>query len=390
MTRSSSILPLRAARAGAFPSSVVPMMAQLSDLPSDPEKYSFEFKWDGVRAICFCEGSRTRLQSRNLLDITASYPELHSIAKAIGKKVILDGEIVALGDDGMPSFARLQNRMHVRNPQPRLLESVPVYYMLFDVLYAAGRSTMPLPLSERREILESLTVKGPSWAISPAVVGEGRSMLQSAQATGMEGVVAKQLDSRYEPGRRSPAWRKIKVIFGQELVIGGWIPQEQLPSHIGSLLMGYYEGQGAQRRLRYAGRLGSGFSQAEHERLVGELSKIRRTTSPFGEAVPRRDVIFVEPRLVAEVEYRRWPEGGMIQQAAYKGLRWDKSATEIVKEQVRDASNDAPKSPPSVLRGRERVGVHSRSIEETPTPALPRSSVRGSKERSSTTSRRRS
>ena len=215
-------------------------------------------------------------------------------------------------------------------------------------------------------------------------------MLQSAQATGMEGVVAKQLDSRYEPGRRSPAWRKIKVIFGQELVIGGWIPQEQLPSHIGSLLMGYYEGQGAQRRLRYAGRLGSGFSQAEHERLVGELSKIRRTTSPFGEAVPRRDVIFVEPRLVAEVEYRRWPEGGMIQQAAYKGLRWDKSATEIVKEQVRDASNDAPKSPPSVLRGRERVGVHSRSIEETPTPALPRGSGRGSKERSWTTSRRRS
>jgi bifunctional non-homologous end joining protein LigD len=333
-----------------MPQSIAPMLATLAaDLPSDPARYSFEYKWDGVRGLCFWDGTRLRLRSRNLLDITPNYPELHALGPALGKhrQAILDGEIVALNASGLPSFQRLQHRMHVAHPSQTLVKEYPVVYMLFDVLYAGGRSVVDAPLERRRELLESMTLKGPSWQVSPAYVGEGRTMLESARRIGMEGVVAKLLGSCYEPGRRSAAWQKIKVIFGQEFVIGGWVPQAgNLPPRVGSLLVGYYQGQGRDRALRYAGAVGSGFSEVEHALLLGELSRLTRATSPFADRVPKRDAIFVAPQLVAEVEYRRWPADGMVQQAAYKGLRWDKPATSIVKERPEDACVPADDMPP--------------------------------------------
>jgi bifunctional non-homologous end joining protein LigD len=339
MAQPSSISVARRPRVQPMPRSIPPMLAVLSNLPTDVGKYAFEYKWDGVRALTFWDGLKLRILSRNLLDITANYPELQALGRALGRKrAIFDGEIVALDERGLPSFPLLQNRMHVAHPEKSLVKKVPILYMLFDVLFAGPKPTLDLPYTDRREILERLTLKGPCWEISPAHVGEGPNMLESARRTGLEGVVAKRLDSRYEPGRRSPSWLKTKVIFGQEFVIGGWIPQvETLTSRIGSLLLGYYEGEGRQKRLRFAGGVGSGFSEAEHAALVRELTALTRATSPFADPIPKKGALYVDPRLVAEIEYRRWPAGGLVHQAAYKGLRWDKPAQDVVKEEGRHA-----------------------------------------------------
>ena len=337
------------------------MLALLSDLPCDQDSYSFEYKWDGVRAIAFWDGSRLRLQSRNLLDITHSYPELAALGRALGRRrAILDGEIVALDENGLPSFALLQNRMHVVQPSEHLVRRVPVLYMLFDVLHSGSRSTMNLPFVDRREILESLTLKGANWEVSPAHIGEGAAMLHAARQTNLEGIVAKYLPSIYEPGRRSSAWIKTKVIFGQEFVIGGWTPQaDNQPSRIGSLLIGYFEGEGREKKLRYAGSVGSGFTESTHLSLLTELAPLTRASSPFADKIPKRGAVYVQPQLVAEVEYRRWPAGGMVQQAAFKGLRWDKPAANVVKEDARLAC-----VPPPNEGGRRRLASPHRAMEK--------------------------
>ena len=318
-----------------MPTRIAPMLATLADhLPDDHQNWGFEFKWDGVRAITFWDGSKLRLLSRNLLDITSNYPELHALTRALGRRrVILDGEIVAVGAEGVPSFALLQRRMHVGQPTPRLVKQVPVTYLLFDVLHVNGRSTLDVPYRERREILEKLTLKGPSWEVPPTNVGEGDAVLEAARKTNLEGVVAKQLDSGYIPGRRSPDWLKIKLVMEQEFVIGGWVPEGgTLHTRIGSLLLGYYDKDQAEPRLHFAGAVGSGFSDATHEKLVGLLSRRTQASSPFAERVPKAHIIWVRPELVAQIHFRRWPTGGMVQQASFKGLRNDKSPQDVVKE----------------------------------------------------------
>jgi bifunctional non-homologous end joining protein LigD len=319
----------------AMPETLSPMLATLGEMPREPDEFSFEYKWDGVRALCFLDerNGSLRLLSRNQLDITMRYPELSALSDALaGHRVILDGEIVALDDAGRPSFARLQRRMHVANPGVvrSLMRTVPIWYVLFDLLYLDRRSTMNLPYEQRRELLENLTLAGPFWQVTPAHVGEGEPMLEAARANHLEGLVAKRLDSIYEPGRRSPAWRKIKITHRQEFVVGGWVEQNGDPSRVGSLLIGYYDCDG---KLRFAGGVGSGFTDAEHARLVGLLRRHEVSRSSFAERIPHQRIArFVMPTLVIEVEYRRWPEDGLVQQGTYQGLRSDKKAREVVRE----------------------------------------------------------
>ena len=326
-----------------MPLSIAPMLAVLSDLPTDQKKFAFEYKWDGVRAISYWDGRQLRIESRNQLDITRRYPELADLGPALGKRpTILDGEILALDATGRPSFPMLQRRMHAEGADHirRLMKQVPVLYVLFDVLWADGTSSMSLPYTERRRILEELTIAGPAWEITPSHVGQGTQMLHAAQTSGLEGVVAKRLDSIYEPGRRSPNWLKIKVIFGQEFVIGGWVPEKGIHhDRIGSLLLGYYEhpAGGEPARLRYAGSVGTGYNAALHAQLTKALKQRAAERSPFADRIPKKDVVFVKPDLVAEIEYRRWPEDGLVQQASFKGLRADKRPGEVVKERVGSA-----------------------------------------------------
>ncbi len=316
-----------------MPEHVLPMFARAGEIPKPERDYSFEVKWDGVRAIAYVQPGRLRLESRNLNDITDGYPEVRGLIAQLGMHdAVLDGEIVAFDDGGRPSFERLQRRMHVTAPASvrRLAASTPVVYAIFDLIHLDGRSLMGLPYVERRAALEALELGGSAWRVPAAHSGQGAALLAATEKQGLEGVVAKRLDSRYEPGRRGGAWIKVKNTLRQELVIGGWIPGEgRRADRIGALLMGYHR-DGA---FVYAGRVGTGFTQAMLDELARRLAPHRRETSPFADA-PKLppEAEFVEPSLVAEVEFREWTRDGVMRAPSYKGLRDDKAPREVTIE----------------------------------------------------------
>ncbi|MFB3882850.1 MAG: non-homologous end-joining DNA ligase [Armatimonadota bacterium] len=319
-----------------MPPRIAPMLALASAMPAREQEYSFEYKWDGVRAICYWDGRSLRLDSRNLLDITGRYPELQPMGAALGRRrAILDGEIVSLDEHGRPSFSLLQHRMHLADEGAiaALARRQPVVFMVFDLLYLGKRETMDLPYEERRERLKGLGLEGASWRTPPDHVGAGPKMLELCRQRGLEGVVAKRLGSVYEPGRRSGAWRKIRLAHRQEFVIGGWLP-EKGRSVVGALLVGYYAKPSSRRRgaLEYAGRVGTGFTEESRAELTAKLMHLAQKDPPFARPVSG-EVSFVRPELVAEVEFREWTPDGVLRQPAFKGLRDDKRAGEVVREE---------------------------------------------------------
>ncbi len=310
------------------------MTATLADhLPPDGDRWGFEFKWDGVRAILFVDDGQVCVQGRRQNDVTDRYPELGGLASALdGRSVILDGEIVALDERGRPSFQRLQQRMHVSSviEARRRMATVPVAWLGFDLLCLDGRSTMELPYVERRTLLDGLTLVGSHWQVPAFHVDDGPSVLEASRAAGLEGVVAKRLDSRYEPGRRSRCWLKLKNHSRQEFVVGGWVVGEgSRAERFGSLMIGYYE----DGELRYAGNVGTGFSEATLKELSAVLVELRTDASPFADTprLPAR-MVFVEPKLVAEVEFTHWTDDGRLRNPSFKGLRNDKDPREVVRE----------------------------------------------------------
>ena len=326
---------------------VAPMLAGAGALPrdrnrddGDPSGWSFEIKWDGLRAIAYLQPGRIRLESRNLHVITDAYPEVRGILADLGmREAVLDGEIVAFGEDGRPSFGALQKRMHVTSPSAvkRLRDSTPVVYAIFDLLYLDGRSLMGLTYDERRAELAALGLSGPAWRVPVAHAGDGRELWEATGAQGLEGIVAKRRDSRYEPGRRTGAWVKVKHVHRQELVIGGWLPGEgKRERRIGALLMGVHDAEKAASRpgaLRYAGRVGTGFSERTLNELAARLATRVTDTTPF-DPPPKlpRGAIYVRPELIAEVEFREWTADGLMRAPSFKGLRDDKPAVEVVRE----------------------------------------------------------
>ena len=318
----------------ALPRGLVPMMATAAPLPPDEAEWAFEVKWDGVRALSYVEHGSITMESRNLNDITPRYPEVHPLVDHLrGRSAILDGEVVAFDDEGRPSFSRLQNRMHLtgeRNVAARMVDT-PVVYLLFDILHLDGRSTMDLPYTDRRELLEGLGLAGGCWQTPASHPGAGSLLLEASKAQGLECVVAKRLTSTYAAGRRSNEWLKVKNVCRQEVVIGGWLPGEgNRHGRIGALLAGYYEDDGT--TLRFAGKVGTGYTDKELERLAGLLAPIARDTSPFADKVPYRQSRFVEPVLVAEVEFTEWTHTGTLRHPSYKGLRDDKPAAAVRRE----------------------------------------------------------
>jgi bifunctional non-homologous end joining protein LigD len=354
-----------------MPERIVPMLARSSTLIPKPEDdFSFEVKWDGVRAIAYVKPGRFRLESRNLREITDSYPEVRGLLRDLGmREAVFDGELVAFDESGRPSFERLQRRMHVTSPSAvrRLSTSTPVVYAIFDLLYLDGHVLMDAPYEERRERLEQLELAGPAWRVPGAHVGQGSRLLEATLAQGLEGVIAKRLGCRYEPGRRTGTWLKVKHTLRQELVVGGWVPGEgRRTERIGALLMGYYR----DGRFVYAGRVGTGFTEATLNELASRLEPLRRKRSPFREApkLPRESQ-FAEPRLVAEIEFREWTADGVMRAPSYKGLREDVQARDVRLEsapsagvQLEDEGPSDPSSPEALFEEIERLPEGALSV----------------------------
>jgi bifunctional non-homologous end joining protein LigD len=295
------------------------MLATAAPEPPRGADWAYEMKWDGYRAIVEARGGRVRIASRRGLDATARYPELQPLAEATTvADLVLDGELVVLDDAGRPSFAAIQQHRD------------PATLMIFDVLRVDDRDVTPLSWQERRRLLERLALRGPTWQTPAVVTGDADAALAAAAQLELEGIVAKRIDAPYRPGRRTTAWLKVKIRNRQELVVGGWMPGEsRLSGTVGSLLVGYYERPGDEL-LVYAGRVGSGLDDALRDALATRL--VARPTSPFV-ATPRRvSAVWVEPDVVAEVEFTEWTADGVLRQPVFLGLRADKDPREVTRD----------------------------------------------------------
>jgi bifunctional non-homologous end joining protein LigD len=301
------------------------MLATLSrTLPRDDGHWAYEFKWDGVRALVFVEDGTVRVQGRSRRDFTAQYPEVTGIGSALAANgvhdAVLDGEIVALGAGGNPSFQRLQRRMHLVSPHDvhARMADTPVVFLAFDVLRLGGELTLELPYTERRARLERLALAGNNWQTPPSLAGDGDTVARVSKERGLEGVVAKRLDSRYEPGRRSRHWLKIKNKQRVELLVGGWAEGGgNRRGRIGALLVGYRDGDA----LLYAGNVGSGFTETMLKDLQARLAPLARAASPFVKPPRGPGLHFVEPVLTCEVEFTEWTEEHTLRHPVFKGLR---------------------------------------------------------------------
>lgn len=322
-----------------LPRSIVPMKAASGDLPTGPD-WTFEVKWDGMRALAFVEGATLRLQSVNERDVTVSWPELDGLADALPAEVaVLDGELIATDDLGRPSFGLLQQRMHITNPAEAVRRAVeqPIVYVVFDLLHLDGNDLMALPLRDRRRLLDRVLEPAAAWQLSP-LHDDGAALLAAAREQGLEGVVAKRLDSRYEPGKRSAAWRKVKVRRRQEMVIGGWLPGEgSRAGQIGALLVGYHDSAGSGGPLHFAGRVGTGFTDAELARLPELLGPLTTQRCPFDPPPSRGDlargVTWVRPELVVELAFAEWTADDRLRHPSYLGLRADKAAVDVTRDE---------------------------------------------------------
>ena len=343
-----------------LPRLIRPMLATLRrGLPADQDRYGWEFKWDGVRAIAYVSGGEVRLVSRNDKDMAASYPELAVLAGRVDAPVILDGEIVALRA-GRPDFGALQSRMHVRRPPARLVEDIPVQLYLFDLLHHGPDSLLGLPYDGRRDGLEALGLDADPVRTPPWYRDDAEIVLATSLRYGLEGVVGKPLASRYHPGGRRD-WIKVKNIRHQEVIIGGWRPGVGgRADTIGSLLLGVYDDD----RLRYAGNAGTGFTEVMLTDLMRQLRPLERDTSPFSTPVPpryARGAHWVEPRLVGEVAFTEWTADGSMRHPSWRGLRADKNPGAVHREALtsRLPITRAPRAVPGAgYRASARHGVY--------------------------------
>jgi bifunctional non-homologous end joining protein LigD len=305
-------------RPAPLPERVEPMKAVLTDQPFSDPGWIFERKLDGIRCVAIKDETRVRLVSRNGLSLDARFPEPGA---ALGRDpatgFVVDGEIVAF-EGARTSFARLQQRRE---------RHVAVFLYLFDLLHLAGQDTTALPLRSRKGLLRRALTFGGPVRLTPHRNRDGEALFREACRKGWEGLIAKRADSPYRH-ERSRDWLKLKCSAEQELVIGGYTAPRGSRTDLGALLLGYYDGG----RLRYAGKVGTGFTQATLRDLAARLAPLRRDRSPFADPVRERDATWVEPRLVAQVGFTEWTRDGRLRHPRFLGLREDKAAEEVVRE----------------------------------------------------------
>lgn len=321
---------------GVRPPPAKPMLATLTAEAFDHPEWGFEPKWDGIRAIAVCD-EETHLITRNDKDVTVAYPELRRLhEQVVALEAMLDGEIVAF-EEGVPSFQRLQLRMHLRDERKidEMARRMPVVYIVFDLLYVDGEDLTGRQLQERRRILEEAIVSTDDIQVSPITQGEGTALYHAAAEQGLEGIMAKRLASIYQPGERSKDWLKVKVTFDADVVIVGWTEGDgNRQGSLGSLMMAVYD-DGA---LRYIGNVGTGFGRKSLQEVFEQLTALEETGSPLPADVlssrpELRRAHWVAPSLVATVEHRGLTSVGRLRSPSFQGFREDKRPDECTYDQ---------------------------------------------------------
>jgi len=314
------------------------MKATSGRLPHDDERWAYEIKWDGMRLLAFVERDRLRLKTTNDIEVAARFPELRGLTELLGdQSTVLDGEVVMLAD-GRSDFGALQPRMHLANAAEaeRRAAERPVTFVVFDLLHLDGHDTTSLAYEQRRALLTDLVEPGPAWQVPGHHVGGGPALLDAARDQGLEGLIAKRLGRRYEPGKRSSAWLKLKVRREQEVVIGGWTEGTgNREHHFGALLVGVHAPDDPDGPLAFAGGVGTGFKVADLDRLLDRLRPLATDQCPFDPPPPAtvaRTAQWVRPELVAQVAYGEWTGDGRLRHPSFLGLRIDKPAGEVQRE----------------------------------------------------------
>jgi bifunctional non-homologous end joining protein LigD len=343
---SSAVQALPGAELKPMPTVIHPMLATLTAKAFDDPDWLFEIKWDGYRAVAFIEDGRVRLMSRSQNDLTAQFPELGSLPEFVkAERAILDGEIVALDDEGRSSFSLMQQRTGFRPGKRRVQrrESVPVIYYAFDLLYLDGLDLRRVALEQRKQLLRDRIKAGEVVHFSDHYAEKGLDLFEAAKQRGLEGIVAKKRSSAYEE-KRSRDWLKIKITQRQECVIGGYTDPEGSREYFGALVLGLYPSTslraGSQGRLIHVGQVGTGFDQKTLKEIFARLQPLKTKQNPFyGEIGGLRKVQFVRPEVVAEIKFGEWThesaEGGMkLRAPVFMGLRDDKPAEDCRLEEV--------------------------------------------------------
>jgi bifunctional non-homologous end joining protein LigD len=313
-----------------MPAWIPPMLATLTEELPGQGNWIYEPKFDGVRALVYASGGAVRMYSRNRKPLNDAYPELvEALTGAVRGSAVLDGEVVAFDTTrGITSFARLQQRMQLRDPARSSRSGVVVHLYLFDCMYYEGIDLTGLPVLERKSVLKDIVWYDDSIRLTPFRRTGAEAMLQEGCAQGTEGIIAKRVESSYISAR-STDWLKIKCLRRQELVIGGYTAPRGSRERLGALLVGHYDGPA----LRYAGKVGTGYTNKTLELLHHRLAPLHRATSPFsGSPKSTGDIQWVDPELVAEIGFSEWTSAGLLRHPRFIGLREDKSAREVRRE----------------------------------------------------------
>jgi bifunctional non-homologous end joining protein LigD len=313
----------------SLPRFISPMLATLFAAPFDDPDWLFEVKWDGFRAEAVVDGGAVRLWTRGEQDASRYFgPFLDPPTWLDARAAIVDGEVIALDPRGEPDFALLQSRIKGRGVAA---EPTPFVYQVFDLLHVDDRSLLNEPLEERRRLLNDVLRPDPRVRMSEHVEADGIAFFEAARIRGLEGIMAKDRHSTYQPGRRSDRWRKVKIRPEQELVVGGWVKGAGKAVDLGALLVGVHE-DGA---LRYAGKIGAGFTNENRAELLAALTPLAASETPFSPPPPRpaaRNAEWLRPDLVIRAEFAGWTSDGLVRQAAYKGFEPTKDPRSVVRE----------------------------------------------------------
>jgi bifunctional non-homologous end joining protein LigD len=366
---------LSAAQPAPMPDFIPPMLATQVEGAFDDPGWLFEVKWDGYRVEAVVRDGKARIWTRNRVDAATYFPDLAGRADWIeADEAVVDGEVVALDSEGRPSFSLLQDRTGLRGLEvatrrrsaeaPHLSAEerarIPLAYMAFDLLHHDGRSLLDVPLEDRKRVLRRILRPHSMVRYASHVVAEGETFVKVAADRGLEGIVAKRRDSRYQPGRRTRDWLKVKLRREQELVVVGWLPGKGTHKDLGSLIVAVNEDGG----LRHAGQVGSGIDAKTRRALLAAMEPIRRDTSPL-DPIPRLpEARWVEPKIVIRAEFSEWTTDKMLRQGAFKGVEVDRDPAQVVREEAIPAA---------------RVVARARSQRASSTGAKPRANPRANR-----------